>query len=401
MVDFAERQTLIASIDNPSSVQSIPTLEIRTATLRNPRTHPESQELSCNSSPVLPLKQSWAEMFSRNDLFGNQGRTTMKRSFLQTAVVLSTILLVTGSRSFGDSKIRIGSGGGSSRSQAGNQGSQIGSLAGRLGNLNGGNGNRQGGSGNGGPGIGKLDGIAVSGGHNRPHDLIKVPHNGSNGNGLPSNILSQTPHSGRLGNFVKPDFRVTLPGNLQNELKHTILLPNGIKTKPIAIDAAQILKHKGPSSLVQPQIQQIMGSAPKHLCGHPKFSWWVNVCHDHCHTHYGCWNVHDHYWDCWTPCNWNVVQCQQFTYYVGLSCIYIPDMQAYGVQSVVNGSPAHLSGLQLGDLILSVNGQTVFDPNLINTEVPRGRLDLQVIRQGSPVPLMLTIFPRLVQSVSF
>ena len=76
-------------------------------------------------------------------------------------------------------------------------------------------------------------------------------------------------------------------------------------------------------------------------------------------------------------------------------------MQAYGVQSLVPGSPAQLSGLLPGDLILSVNGQTVFDPNLINTELVRGRLDLQVIREGFSTPIQLTVFPRLVQTVSF
>jgi S1-C subfamily serine protease len=76
-------------------------------------------------------------------------------------------------------------------------------------------------------------------------------------------------------------------------------------------------------------------------------------------------------------------------------------MQAYGVQSVNPGSPAQLAGLQPGDLILTVNGQPVFDPNLVNTELVRGRLDLQVIREGLPAPIQLTVFPRLVQTVSF
>ena len=76
-------------------------------------------------------------------------------------------------------------------------------------------------------------------------------------------------------------------------------------------------------------------------------------------------------------------------------------MQAYGVQSVIAGSPAHQGGLQSGDLIVSVNGQTVLDSNLVNLEVPRGRLDLVVIREGSPEPLSLVVIPRLVQVVSY
>ena len=50
---------------------------------------------------------------------------------------------------------------------------------------------------------------------------------------------------------------------------------------------------------------------------------------------------------------------------------------------------------------MSVNGQTVLDPNLVNTEVSRGRLDLVVIREGSPEPVALIVIPRLVQVVSY
>ena len=84
-----------------------------------------------------------------------------------------------------------------------------------------------------------------------------------------------------------------------------------------------------------------------------------------------------------------------------MNAIYIPDMQAYGVQNLIDGSPAQLSGLLAGDLILSVNGQTVFDQNLINVELTKGRLDLQVVREGFATPIQLTVFPRLMQTMSF
>ncbi len=86
---------------------------------------------------------------------------------------------------------------------------------------------------------------------------------------------------------------------------------------------------------------------------------------------------------------------------MSLNATYIPEMQAYGVQTLVAGSPAQLSGLLPGDLIVSVNGQTVFDPNLINNELVRGRLDMQILREGMATPIQLTIFPRLVPTVSF
>lgn len=299
----------------------------------------------------------------------------MKHSFLYAALVFTTVVIATGSMTFGDSKNRMGSGG-FNRGQGDNNGGQnAGSLSGRLGNLNGStwNGKGHGNSGNGGSGNGQPGGINISGGSHQQQHGIKLPNHGNN-----ANILSQI---GRNG--------------------HSVLLPNGTKTKPIALNVAQILKHNGPSVQGQPQIHNIVATAPKHLCGQPHFSWWVNVCHNHCHTNYGCWNVHNQYWDCWTPCNWQVVRCEQFTYYIGLNCTYIPDMQAYGVQSVNDSSPAQLAGLQPGDLILTVNGQPVFDPNLVNTELVRGRLDLQVIREGLSAPILLTVFPRLVQTVSF
>jgi len=299
----------------------------------------------------------------------------MKRSFLYTALVLTTVVFATGSTTFGDSKNRMGSGG-SKHGQGNNSGGQnSGSLSGRIGNLSNGHwsGNKHGNSDNGASGSGQPGGINLSGSSRQRQPGIKLPHHG--------NI-----------------------GIVQNQIRqngHSIMLQNGTKTKSIAINVAQLLKHNGPSVQGQPQIQNIVATAPKHLCGQPHFSWWVNVCHNHCHTNYGCWNTHNQYWDCWTPCNWQVVRCEQFTYYVGLNCTYIPDMQAYGVQSVNDGSPAHLAGLHPGDLILSVNGQPVFDPNLVNTELVRGRLDLQIIREGAPAPILLTVFPRLIQTVSF
>ena len=329
----------------------------------------------------------------------------MKRSFLHTALVLTTIVIASGSTTFaGDSKNRIGSGGFNRGSGNNNGGQSSSSFSGRLGTLSSNNGNKRGHSGNGGLGNGNSGGSNISGGSAQRQHGFKLPHHGNNG--IKQHVNQNAPFQlpGRLGKVGIPEVKVNLPSKLQNHTRHagqTILLPNGTKTKSIAINVSQLLKHNGHSVQGQHQIQNIVASAPKHLCGQPHFSWWVNVCHNHCHTNYGCWNVHNHYWDCWTPCNWQVVRCEQFTYYLGLNCTYIPDMQAYGVQSVNGGSPAQLAGLQPGDLILSVNGQPVFDPNLVNSELVRGRLDLQVIREGSPAPILLTVFPRLVQNLSF
>ncbi len=318
----------------------------------------------------------------------------MKRTSLFIGLMLTTLALTTASRTFGDSKNRGTSGGGGRGNSVSGNGARVGHSSGSVGQHNGNqNGKTLGGS--------VLNSIrnnpANSGWQHLGSGEIKT--------GVRLNLQNHgitLPKSGNLHNGQNPNSaNIRQPSNLQTKIGHRIQLSNGSKTPAIGINAAQILKHKATHVQVQSQVQNICGTAPKHLCNHPKFSWWVNVCYNHCHANYGCWSVNQQYWDCWTPCNWQVVQCQQFSYFVGLHATYIPEMQAYGVQSVVAGSPAQRSGLLPGDLIVSVNGQTVFDPNLINNELVQGRLDMQVIREGVVAPISLTVFPQRVQTVSF
>lgn len=257
-------------------------------------------------------------------------------------------------------------------------------------------------------GNGNVTNNVINGGFRRP-SVNRHDGNNNVNNNLHNSVIGN--HFGNRGHRdEKPDFKVTLPPNLQHQIGNAVQNSqlhqgNGTKIKHVPIDLSKILhhnasQHPGNQHHHQTQIQHVVTHAPKHLTVQPHFNWWVNVCHHHCHTHYGNWNVTADYWNTWTPCNWHVVQCQRLSYYVGLTCIHIPDMQAYGVQSVIEGSPAHQGGLQSGDLIVSVNGQTVFDPNLVNLEVSRGRLDLVVIREGSPEPVSLVVIPRLVQTVT-
>ncbi len=307
----------------------------------------------------------------------------MKRSNLCMGLILTAAILTLTSRTFGDSKTRRNVSG-SGRSPAGFQnGSTSASLSNQKRSLSRNPWNpkhvheesaqR------------KSGGIKLNNGNFSLQDSVikaqrsvQVP-NGGNSNGM-TNALTSNPQRG---------------------ISHMIQLPDGKKVPAVGINVSRILTHNGIASPGRSQIQSLAATAPKHLCKHPKFAWWVNVCHHHCHTNYGCWNVSPKYWECWTTCNWNVVQCQHLRYFVGLNATHIPDMQAYGVQSLVAGSPAQLSGLLPGDLILSVNGQTVSDPNQINAELVRGRLDMQVIREGFATPIHLTVFPRLLHSIAF
>lgn len=331
----------------------------------------------------------------------------MKR-FRFCNILVFALTVTVASVSMADSKSRLGSFGGN-RGSGNNQSSSSNAFRARPG-LNGSSSSSHKVINNGGVTIGNHSNSSTNNNFRKP----KVDFR-------PGNVISgHVQNNGGTGNTQghreqhdrKPDFKVTLPPHLQNQIGNgnhrpikfpTVNLANGTKVKPAPIDISHILKHKVPqgNGNAQPQIQNIVAKAPKHLCVHPHFNWWVSICHHHCHTHYGCWNVDYNYWNTWTPCTWHVVQCQQLSYYVGLTCIHIPDMQAYGVQSVVEGSPAHQGGLQSGDLIVSVNGQTVLDPNLVNLEVPRGRLDLVVIREGSSEPVALVVIPRLVQTVSY
>lgn len=336
----------------------------------------------------------------------------MKR-FKLCQVLVFALAVTAVSVSLGDSKNRSGSfsgNHGSGNNQSSNNGNSFRSRIGQNNNNNSHSNkvtHHESSSG------GNLTNNSLSGGFRRP----RVEHHEGN------NISNNNFHNSVIGNHFgnrehhekKPNVTVTLPPNLQHQIGNAIQNPhrfpnthqgNGTKIKHVPVDLSNILhhnvnQHPGNQHHNQPQIQHVVAHAPKHLMTQPHFNWWVTICHHHCNTHYGNWNVTQDYWNTWTPCNWHVVQCQQLSYYVGLTCIHIPDMQAYGVQSVIEGSPAHQGGLQKGDLIVSVNGQTVLDPNLVNTEVPRGRLELVVIREGSPEPVSLIVIPRLVQVVSY
>ncbi len=333
----------------------------------------------------------------------------MKR-FVLKAVLLATTLTIT-TTSFADQKNPRGSFG----QRLSNSG-----IAGSVRNLPN-SGNFQSNSGTGGTSGHKIDPRITT---TRPNlNLPDLKHGSNNGTGtpivrFPGNVVQpgkiRIPNTGNgnTGIVHLPNSKIgsAINGipNLSNSgtgakisVPHVIQLGQGKTTKPIAINPSLVLQNHLKSPQVQTQVQQIAAKAPKHLCTQPHFNWWVTVCHSHCHTHYGCWNIHDHYWDCWTPCHLNVVTCQQLSWYVGMSCVYIPDMQAYGVQSIVPGSPAQLAGLQTGDLILTVNGQSVFDANLINTEVARGRLELTFLRDGFATPLTTTILPQLVRTVNY
>ena len=123
-------------------------------------------------------------------------------------------------------------------------------------------------------------------------------------------------------------------------------------------------------------------------------NWWINFC---------CWQWWDWcccpwYWDCWIPCYWDYVFCPQrvviisgveqvfeeVSYYLGISGSQIPNF-GFGIQQVKLDSPAQLAGLEVGDVIISVNGAPMSTQNVLATvtQQSNGILDLEVVTQGS------------------
>lgn len=188
------------------------------------------------------------------------------------------------------------------------------------------------------------------------------------------------------------------PGNQNHGLNDRLAdLGNLTNKRPPAVKLENILKH--PPTTSPMELQKSAACAPKFLTCHPHFNWWLNILI--CHHHHWCggWYYQNYCWDYWRPCYYTTVCYEQWSYYVGLNCVYIPDMQAYGVQSVVANSPAAAAGLKAGDLILSINGLVISHDSVLNEQVNSGRLEMQVVREGADTAVPTTVVPQLLQTV--
>ena len=122
--------------------------------------------------------------------------------------------------------------------------------------------------------------------------------------------------------------------------------------------------------------------------------WWVDFC---------CWQWWDSccypwYWDGWTTCYWDYVFCprqvvvvdggqhvlEEVSYYLGISGSQIPNF-GFGIQQVKADSPAEQSGLAAGDVIVTVNGESMTGEEVLVASMQQtdGDLDLEVVTQGS------------------
>jgi hypothetical protein len=148
-------------------------------------------------------------------------------------------------------------------------------------------------------------------------------------------------------------------------------------------------------------MQKATSLAPNSLSSQSHFPWWVIVLNSHHCNHHGNWNYQTYRWDNWQPCNYTTVACRERSYYLGVTCVYIPDLQAYGVQSVAFNSPASIAGVKSGDLILSINRHAISDESALKDEMSRGRLELQLARDGEAEGISATVKPQLLTSLSY
>lgn len=162
---------------------------------------------------------------------------------------------------------------------------------------------------------------------------------------------------------------------------------------------------------VSDQHSHLRNTMRQHVRYHDHCDWWLHLLQGYHAHHHHSWLDYCHssdYWSCWTPYHYRIVTCttplrQRVVWYFGLECVLIPDLQALGVQGVSAGSPAADAGLQEGDLILSVNGQTLTDDGVLQELITAsaGRLELEVFRDGMEEAQIVVVQLRRLVKVSY
>lgn len=121
----------------------------------------------------------------------------------------------------------------------------------------------------------------------------------------------------------------------------------------------------------------------------PHCGWWGNLATCWYHHHHGTY-CPDYYWDHCRRYRCVYIACPATPeyaasyWYFGCDVVMVPGV-GYGVAAVTPNSPAALAGIQQGDMITQVSGQSPEDDNLLATAVQQsgGQLNLTVLRDGS------------------
>jgi len=139
--------------------------------------------------------------------------------------------------------------------------------------------------------------------------------------------------------------------------------------------------------------------------------WWIDMCIGmHWHQHNHCWDYcyDPGYWDCWTPCNWQVVYCPSTPicdasrWYLGMDGMIVPDT-GMGVENVKPNSPAALAGLRPGQMIVGVNGQRMVSEEVLIEAIATsdGHLVFAVLVDGSDEPVEIVVHLRRIALLSY
>ena len=99
-------------------------------------------------------------------------------------------------------------------------------------------------------------------------------------------------------------------------------------------------------------------------------------------------------------CHWNIVHCNTVIgghtvnarWYLGIEGVFLPG-KGLGIESVAEGSPAAMVGLNAGMVIIEANGIAMETEEAMQQAIANsgGILQIVVIAEGNPQPLQGTI----------
>ena len=131
----------------------------------------------------------------------------------------------------------------------------------------------------------------------------------------------------------------------------------------------------------------------RHVLRHGFANWWLRyACGVH-HFHGRRLVVNSAFWSGWRPCSYRYVRCGGRRCFVGLRCVAIPGVAGVGVASIEPGSPAELAGLQQGDLVMSINGQTPATDDVLSSSFDTSTLSMEILRDGASEPTLVSVTP--------
>ena len=150
-----------------------------------------------------------------------------------------------------------------------------------------------------------------------------------------------------------------------------------------------------------PKLQEAKQYATKSLLLGPKCAWWVPWYY-HCYWHH----CHSWCWHYWHPYHFHVIHCHAgYSYYFGAELFAVPGI-GLGVASVNPSSPAERAGLEVGDMIISANGQPLqtLNSNAVMRHVIQtsgGVLNMEVLKETSDESILTTAFLQRVYHYSY